>query len=751
MLFTGPTNSSRHLQGRFSSPRSIAFVCALLGFAARIALQPVMGNESPLLVFHLAVMVAAYLGGKNAGLLTTALSLILGWYFLVEPRFSFRIVRLADLSTILVFSAVGAAISFLGGKLKDLQALQTAILNSALDAVVASDAKGRVIEWNEACERVFGYTRDEAIGRDMAALIIPEEMRDAHHAGMDRMRRTGEGPILGKRLQMPALRADGSTFPCELVVNRINCLPLRFTGFIRDVTEQKRQENALIESEERFRTMADSAPVLIWMSGPHDEGVYFNQRWVEFTGRTLEDELGQGWLDAIHPEDLSTLEARSKAFAVKQPFKTQFRMRRFDGEYRHMLDTGVPRFAPNGAFEGYIGSCSDITDLKKYEEERSRLLAYERNLRSQAELASRMKDEFLATLSHELRTPLNSILGWSQVLRRLSADPAQLSRGLDAIERNARSQTRIIEDLLDMSRVVSGKIRLDVQSVDLAQVAADAVETVRPAAEAKGIALQLFVDTSAGPIKGDPQRLQQVLWNLLANATKFTPTGGKIQVRLGRVDSHVEISVEDDGEGIEPAFLPFVFDRFRQADASTTRRHGGLGLGLSIVRSLVEAHGGTVSAMSGGVGKGSTFIVSLPLTPGHLEEDVTDRVPTTAEPRSLQHEYVDLSGVTLLVVDDEPDGRELIKEMLRASGAHVVTAGSAEEGLELLKNGRLRVYSNLTDTRARAWRKSPRRCTYCLCSAGRQTSRFQGWIRDARSQAGRACKTNGGNRKINAP
>jgi PAS domain S-box-containing protein len=261
---------------------------------------------------------------------------------------------------------------------------------------------------------------------------------------------------------------------------------------------------------------------------------------------------------------------------------------------------------------------SDITDLKRAESQRDDLLQAERAARTAAERASLLKDEFLATLSHELRTPLNGILGWSQIMQNKSADAEIIAQGLEVIERNARAQAEIIEDLLDMSRIISGKVRLNVQRVDLSTVVQRAVETARPTAEAKGIRLQTVIDPLNNVVvSGDGNRLQQVLWNLLSNAVKFTPKGGRVQVLLERINSHLEISVIDTGEGIKPEFLPYVFDRFRQADASTSRRHGGLGLGLSIVRQLVELHGGSVGVKSDGTGLGSTFIVSLPITVVH--------------------------------------------------------------------------------------------------------------------------------------
>jgi signal transduction histidine kinase len=274
---------------------------------------------------------------------------------------------------------------------------------------------------------------------------------------------------------------------------------------------------------------------------------------------------------------------------------------------------------------------TDITDLKRAESQRDDLLQAERAARSAAERASLLKDEFLATLSHELRTPLNGILGWSQIMQQANTGPEVLAQGLEVIERNARAQSEIIEDLLDMSRIISGKVRLDVQRLDLSSIVQSAVETARPTADAKGIRLLTVIDPLNGVVvSGDVNRLQQVLWNLLSNAVKFTPKGGRIQVLLERVNSHLEISVIDTGEGIKPEFLPFVFDRFRQADASTTLRHGGLGLGLSIVKQLVELHGGWVRINSEGVGQGSTFVIALPFTVLHGSPEPETRTPSPA-------------------------------------------------------------------------------------------------------------------------
>jgi signal transduction histidine kinase/CheY-like chemotaxis protein len=304
--------------------------------------------------------------------------------------------------------------------------------------------------------------------------------------------------------------------------------------------------------------------------------------------------------------------------------------------------------------------------------------------RAEAEAASRMKDQFLATLSHELRTPLSAIVGWSRLLRSGKLEAADVEQGLDAIDRNAKIQAQLIEDLLDLSRIISGTLRLDIQRVILPEVIDAALATIQPAAEGKGVRILKIFDSLAGPVAGDPARLQQVVWNLLSNAVKFTPRGGRIQVLLERVNSHVEITVTDTGVGIKPEFLPYVFDRFRQADVSTTRRHGGLGLGLSIVKQLVEMHGGGVRAKSPGEDQGSTFTVSLPLLVVHDQDEGHRARPREPVAGELETSDGLLEGIRVLVVEDEPDARELIRRVLAGSRAQVLAAGSMPEALALL-------------------------------------------------------------------
>ena len=342
----------------------------------------------------------------------------------------------------------------------------------------------------------------------------------------------------------------------------------------------------------------------------------------------------------------------------------------------------------DGNLCGFGKVTRDLTERKRAEEQRLQL-AREQVARSEAEAASRAKDEFLATISHELRTPLNAILGWGRMLRKGNLNEENLNRGLDTIERNAKLQTQLIDDLLDVSRIISGKIRLTLMTIELPPIIEAAVDSIQPAAEAKNIRLQLLLDSDAGLVSGDPDRLQQIVWNLLSNAVKFTDRGGRVQVRLLRRNSHVEILVSDTGKGISPEFLPYVFDRFRQADSSLTRLHGGLGLGLSIVRHLVELHGGSVQAQSPGLGMGATFIVQLPIIVAHSSERFSQNDDEVNLSRAEHREVLDsspsLEGLSILVIDDEADARELLTLILEEQKAQVTAVASAAEAYETLE------------------------------------------------------------------
>ena len=454
--------------------------------------------------------------------------------------------------------------------------------------------------------------------------------------------------------------------------------------------ERARAALALRESEAKLRTLTNTVPALVWVCAPDGAASEFNDRWFEYTGMTPAQSAGFGWGEAIHPDD------RERCFAAWEearggaaPYEVEVRYRRADGEYRWFLARALPVHGPAGSVGTWFGMSIDIEDKKRAEREREGLLERETAARAEAEAASRLKDEFLATVSHELRTPLTAILGWAHLMRTGRLEEEATARALETIERNARSQSQLIEDLLDVSRIVSGKIRLDVRPVDPVSFIDLAVEALRPAAEAKGVTLRKVNDAGASTVNGDPARLQQVVWNLLSNAVKFTEGGGLVQVRLARAGEDVEIAVSDTGPGIAPEFLPHVFERFRQADQKTTRQHGGLGLGLAIVRHLVELHGGAVRADSPGEeGRGATFTVRLPAMPGlrreapdeHARPAVRDTLPADECPERLD-------GLRVLVVDDEADTREMLRVGLTRCGAEVTTASSAPEALEALARG----------------------------------------------------------------
>lgn len=559
------------------------------------------------------------------------------------------------------------------------------------DAIITKTLEGIIVTWNAGAERIFGYSPAEAVGRPVT-MLIPQDYIDEEPTILARLRR-------GERIDhYETLRQhkDGTLINISLSVSPIKDASGRIVGAAkigRDITRQKRIEEALSASDRRFHLLADSAPVLIWMSDTTKACIWFNRPWIQFTGRDLDQELGFGWTENIHLEDLDAcMETYTTHFDARQAFKMEYRLRRRDGAWRWVINSAIPLLeGPAQAFSGYIGSCIDITEFKQAADEREALLQSERTARTEAERLGRLKDEFLATLSHELRTPLNAMLGWATLLRRLPAGSPDHIKGLETIERNARVQAQIIGDLLDMSRIISGKVQLDVQWINLNEVVSAAIDAIRPSAEAKRLRLRATLDAKLTPIRGDPNRLQQIFWNLLTNAVKFTPPNGRVDVVLERVDSHVEICVEDSGIGIKPEFVPFVFDRFRQADASTTRNQGGLGLGLSIVKHLVELHGGSVRVKSLGEGQGATFVVALPVSVVRSEETGRHERPSWADVDLFSLQLPSLTGITALVVDDELDSRTLVGRLIEERGGRAFLAGSADEAIDVLSRERVNV------------------------------------------------------------
>lgn len=453
-------------------------------------------------------------------------------------------------------------------------------------------------------------------------------------------------------------------------------------------------ENARLHQEAsdtaaKFQSLVNSIPQLAWMTHPDGTPFWFNDRWLAYTGWNATTPARTNWGELLDPQDVPRVsEGWRRALAAGTPWEDTFALRRHDGVYRWYLSRALPQYDSAGQITYWFGTNTDVTEQRDLMAERENLLNAERAARAESERVGKLKDEFLATLSHELRTPLNAILGWAHLIQRGTGNANMLAEGIQVIERNARAQAQLIEDLLDMSRIISGKLRLDVQRVDVSKIIERAIDILKPMAEAKAITVRAILDPMAGPVSGDPGRLQQVLWNLLSNAIKFSRKNGKVEVLLQRVNSHIEITVADRGKGIEPTFLPHVFERFRQSDATTTRRYGGLGLGLAIVKQLVELHGGHVIVQSAGVDLGATFIVNLPLSVTRAEPEAGRQHPTARNEQRPVYADLSLEGVRVLVVDDERDSREMIARLLVERQANVMLAGDADGALELVKSFR---------------------------------------------------------------
>ncbi|MBV8812997.1 MAG: PAS domain S-box protein [Verrucomicrobia bacterium] len=567
-------------------------------------------------------------------------------------------------------------------------------LEATADGLVAVDDQDRIVSWNTKFLEMWGIPPDLIATRDAKRVraLISARLKDSANyltrineitgttAKSFDLLELSDGKIIERYSEQ--ISFDGS------VVGRV--------WSYREVTDRYQADLISV----RLAAIVDNSDDAIVGKDLNSIITSWNQGAERIFGYTADEMIGTSIKRIIPPErqgEEDEILARLRRGERYDHFET-VRVTK-DGRRLDVSLTISPIRDASGKIIGASKIARDISDRKRTEAalreaqqiaeavnaERGKLLESERAARTAAERASRTKDEFLATLSHELRTPLNAILGWATTLRTGGFRDQELVQGLEAIERNARVQGQIVDDLLDMSRIISGKVRLEVQRVDLPAVVAAAIETVRVSADAKGIRLQTVIDPLNVTISGDPNRLQQIFWNLLSNAIKFTPKAGRVQILLERVDSHVEVSVIDTGEGVSPDFLPSLFDRFRQADASPSRRHGGLGLGLSIVKHLVELHGGTVRAKSGGLGKGATFVVSLPLAVLHPPEDTQKRAHPQANVGDLPVlPVVFLQNVHVLVVDDEPDARSLLKVLLETAGAAVHLAHSADAALEFL-------------------------------------------------------------------
>lgn len=557
------------------------------------------------------------------------------------------------------------------------------LVTTTSQMVWTTDAGGQVVEASESWSSFTGQTFEEFRGSGWLDAVHPDDRPGTRSAWLSSVR---ENKPLNE-IEYRVRHRDGawrSVVARGAPVRGTDGAVVEWIGTCTDVTDQTLARQALRESEERLRIALETARLGSWdvdltrgcmTSSPRCKANFGLPPDAEFHYPNL--------LRAIHPDDREAVQqAVKKALDERSIYESCYRARWPDGTTHWILASGRGIYDAFGRPVRMTGVTLDVTERKEADERRQRALEAERHARGQAERNSRMKDEFLATLSHELRTPLNAILGWAQILRSGTADDNDRAEGLEVIERNARAQTQLIGDLLDMSRIVSGKIVLDRQPVDLVGVIAAAIETIRPAAQAKQLRVQPALGARQAVVSGDAHRLQQVLWNLLTNAVKFTPAGGTIRVVLGREGKNARIQVIDSGEGISAEFLPHVFGRFRQADAAPSRRFGGLGLGLAIARHLVELHGGTISAESGGPGTGATFAVALPLC-----ESAPRMVPPAQEPVFGPLATRRLRRVNVLVVDDEPDARHLVRRVLESADARVITAGSAAEAFLELARG----------------------------------------------------------------
>lgn len=668
------------------------------------ALEPHLAYPSALVLLSiLATVIATWSGRFFSGLLTLLVCSGLLMYYLPPVR-ELRLEGLAELRLVVLFVAVGLVMAAIVDALQSGR-MQGRALAGELEQLAGSLLGERQrreallanlpgLAWEARVERASGFVRlirvsassGRLLGRAaeemLGTALDGEQFGEEGAALLDAVRDVadgGEPQMVRHRWILP----DGGVrwFESHLAGGRdpelreVRCVSI-------DVTDTETLERVVARTERRFREAMDQVPVLVWIARPSEGIVWTNRSWQAFRGRTEEAERGFGWLDGVHPDDAERIERAARAaFEGRGELHFEFRMLRSDGAWRWLHSVGVPRLDLEGRFQDFLGFSIDLSERRQLEMDRDELLAATERARDEAELAMRSRDEFLAKVSHELRNPLNGILGWSQILRRGEPSPEDLERGHEQIDLAARALVQLVDDLLDVSRIAAGKMRLSLAPTELKRVVEAACQTVTPSATARAIEVDCTLDEDV-VVMGDARRLQQVVWNLLANAVKFTPRGGRIEVGLRREpEDRAVLSVRDTGIGIDPEFLPQVFAPFSQQEATSTRRFRGLGLGLSIARNLVELHGGTITVASDGVDRGSTFEVSLPVTAWREKgAAAADRLDETGSvvPRPL------LSGARILLVDDDAGARELLTRILEPTGARVHTAGSAADGLASL-------------------------------------------------------------------
>jgi PAS domain S-box-containing protein len=559
------------------------------------------------------------------------------------------------------------------------------ILDASVDGLLAFDRECRYTVWNRTMERISGMSRESVLGK-CAFEVFPF------------LKETGEDKCFYSALAGEISTSENRPYTVpetgregffkgyySPLVNEKNEI-VGGIAIIQDITERKRAEESAQKAHQRLASHFENSPLAVieWDSD------FRVSRWSESAERLfgwkVEEVIGKHVNDwhFVFDEDADAVAQLTHRQRIGVELLGLQRNRNYtkEGSVLYCEWYNSVLHDDSGRLVSVLSLVLDVTARKLAEEERAALLVRERDARKEAEEADRLKDEFLATLSHELRTPLTSILGWALMIRNRDIEEENIDRAIETIERNARSQARLIDDLLDVSRIITGNLRLDVRPIDMAPILESAHDALRPTAEAKGVTVKTEFDPDCCLVKGDPNRLRQVIWNLLLNAIKFTPRGGNVSVRLEGVGSSARLTVRDTGEGITPEFLPYVFHRFRQAEGSISRRQGGLGLGLAVVRHLVELHGGSVSAESEGPGRGATFTVELPLAkerrdPARAEDR---RQELERRQRKLAH-VQSLEGMRVLLVEDDDDSRRLLAMMLKRHGAEVISTASAPEAL----------------------------------------------------------------------
>ena len=674
-----------------AAPRYLIAVAAVaIGVLARLALEPIWQARLPYITLFPAIMVSAWLGGFGPGLLTTALSALSAAYYWVLPVRSLRTTDSGELVGLAVFVIVGVVISALNEAWRrgitavvESEQRLSVTLASIGDAVVTTDERGDVTGMNDVAERLTGWSSPDAIGRPVEEVIalLSEATGQSRPNPVRQVLHTGKPMTLGDDTLL--LARDGRRIPIDDSVAPIRIAEEHTAGAVmvfRDITA-RRQFEAERESQDRvareLAAIVETSDDAIVSKDLESIVRSWNRGAERIFGYTADEMIGRS-IRTIIPEERwgeedEVLRQLRQGNRVDH-FETI--RRRKDGTDVHVSLTISPIRSAAGVVVGASKIARDITDRRQAEAVRAQSLEREQAARAEIERASRLKDDFLAVLSHELRTPLNAVMGYAQLLLTGAVAPDASAHALHAIQRNAQAQARLVESLLDLSRVLAGKLELNAEALELSSIIELAVDAVTPDALKKQISVRVAGSNSVR-VFADGPRLQQVLWNLLSNAIKFTPVGGEVTVDLASTESQAVIRVIDNGRGISSALLPFVFDRFKQGDGENPRSRTGLGLGLALVREMVHAHRGTVTAESAGEGLGSTFTVRLPLM-----------LPRQPEPTDMGHmsrqQHLDLhdSRPSILVVDDEVDARDMLALMLQARGAKVHHVASAAEAID---------------------------------------------------------------------